>query len=226
MIMTELRPKIDQVRQQIDAAAKRSGRSLADIAIVAVTKNAKVEAIAQAKEAGIAIFAENRIQDALEKVPQVPGEWHMIGHLQSNKIKDALQLFQMIQSVDALSLAEKLNAELLAQNRVFPVLLEVNISGEEQKYGFMPEEVYSAIDQMMPMQGIRVLGLMGIASNLSTENVKRETFKKLKGIFSACKMLKHPNIEMKFLSMGMSDDFEIAIEEGSNMVRIGRALFA
>ena len=225
MIMTDIQPKIDRVKQQIDAAAKKSGRSLADISIVAVTKNAKVEAITQAKEAGIGIFAENRVQDALEKVPQVPGEWHMVGHLQSNKIKDALQLFQMIQSVDALSLAEKLNAELLAQNRMFPVLLEVNISGEKQKFGFKPEELYGIADEFKNFSQIQVIGLMGIAPNTPDAEARRASFKKLKGLFSVCKTLKSERFQMKHLSMGMSDDFEIALEEGSNMLRLGRIFF-
>ena len=196
-----------------------------DIALVAVTKSASIEAVLRAKEAGIGVFAENRIREAQEKIPLVPAEWHLVGHLQSNKIKDALGLFQMIQSLDSLSLAWKLNAELLLQNRVFPVLLEVNISGEKQKFGFGPEELYGAADEIKHLSQIQVMGLMGIAPNTPDGGARRAAFKKLKGLFGVCKTLKSERFEMKYLSMGMSDDYEIAIEEGSNMVRLGRALF-
>ena len=224
----EFRTRFETVQAKIDEAARKTGRSLKDITLVAVTKGVKSELILEVKEAGLSIFGENRVQEAEEKIPAVnfpDVQWQLIGHLQSNKVKTAVALFQLIQSVDTVRLADKISQEALAAGKMMPVLLEVNISGEEQKYGFKTEEVYSAIDQMASMQGIRVLGLMGMASNLVNENVKRETFKKLRGLFSACKMLKHPNIEMKFLSMGMSDDYGIAIEEGANMVRIGRALF-
>lgn len=223
--MVAVQSKIEEVRAKIEAAAKKSGRALKDVTLVAVTKGAKLEMILQAKEAGIGVFAENRIQEAQEKIPQVSAEWHLVGHLQSNKIKDALGLFQMIQSVDSLSLAEKLNAELLSQNRVFPVLLEVNISGEKQKFGFEPERLYGAVDEIKGLSQIQVMGLMGIAPHTPDAVARRAAFKKLKGLFSVCKTLKSERFEMKHLSMGMSDDYEIAIEEGSNMVRLGRALF-
>ena len=199
-----------------------------DITLVAVTKGTKTDLIRQAKEAGLVIFGENRVQEAEEKIPALLDteiQWHLVGHLQSNKVKTAIFLFRLIQSVDTVRVAGKISQESLAENKMSLVLLEVNISGEAQKYGFKPEEVYSAIDEIGQMPGIRVQGLMGIAPNTPEEQPKREAFKKLKGIFSACKMLKHANIEMKYLSMGMSDDYVIAVEEGSNMVRIGRALF-
>ena len=127
--------------------------------------------------------------------------------------------------MDTVRLADKISQESLAENRTTSVLLEVNISGEEQKYGFKPEEIYSAIDLMGQMPGLQVLGLMGIAPNTAEPGVKRETFKKLKNIFSVCKTLKYENVQMKYLSMGMSDDYTIAVEEGANMVRLGRCLF-
>lgn len=223
--MTSIRENIEQLRQRIDAAAQRSGRSASDIRLVGVTKGASVGKILEAKEAGLDCFAENRIQDALEKVPQVQAEWHLIGHLQTNKIKPALSLFQMIQSVDSVRLAEKLNQELLAENRVLPVLLEVNVSGEDQKQGFDPIEIYTAIESLAPLTQIEVRGLMGIAPNVPDEGPKREAFKKLKNIFVVFKGMKRERFLMQTLSMGMSDDFEIAIEEGSNLVRVGRAIF-
>ncbi|OIO37730.1 MAG: YggS family pyridoxal phosphate enzyme [Candidatus Omnitrophica bacterium CG1_02_46_14] len=216
------------VQSLIDRAAQKTGRSLKDITLVVVTKGVKLEKILEARDAGVTIFGENRVQEATEKMPAVQASeifWHLIGHLQSNKVKSAIALFNLIQSVDTVRLADKISREALAENRVMEVLLQVNISEETQKYGFKPEEIYGAIDCIAKMPGLRVLGLMGITANVSLDNVKRETFKKLKGIFSACKMLKYESIQMKYLSMGMSDDYVIAIEEGATMVRIGRALF-
>lgn len=224
-LMTGIKEKLASVNQRLEKAALRSGRSLKDITIIAVTKGAAAEAVLEAREAGISVFAENRVQEALLKVPQVTAEWHMIGHLQSNKVRPALELFQMIQSVDTLRLAEKIHEEALVMGRVVPVLLEVNISGEAQKYGFKPEEIYSAAEGTAAFSQLKVMGLMGLAPAGAEEAPKRDAFKKLRNLFSVCKTLKNKNIEMKHLSMGMSDDFEMAVEEGSNMVRLGRVLF-
>ncbi len=223
--MTNIKDRIDAIRVRIDEAAKRSGRALKDISLVAVTKNASVAAILEAKAAGIEIFAENRIQDAQEKVPQIPGHWQLIGHLQSNKIKPALELFELFQSIDSVKLAEKIQEELLIQNRILPVLLEVNISGESQKHGFQPDDVYRAVETIGAMTQIQIVGLMGIAPNTPEIQLRRQAFKKLKGTFVVLKGLKNERLKMQTLSMGMSDDYEAAIEEGSNMVRLGRAIF-
>lgn len=213
------------VRSRIEEAAKRVGRNPQEIALVAVTKGVKLEAIRQAQEAGVSIFAENRIQEAEEKVRGLAAQWHLVGHLQSNKIKSALEFFSLIHSVDTLRLAKQIDEAALGLGRAVQILLEINISGEEQKYGFKPEDIYSVTDEVAKLSNLRVLGLMGIAPNSPDPEVRRRSFKKLKNIFSVCKTLKAPNMEMKYLSMGMSDDYEIAIEEGSNMVRVGRAIF-
>ena len=228
MITRTFKERLEEVQGSIDKAAQKTGRSLKDITLVAVTKGVKPGAIQEALAAGVTVFGENRVQEATEKIPAAQGidlQWHLIGHLQSNKVKAAISLFQLIQSVDTVRLADKISQESLAENRTTAVLLEVNISGEEQKYGFKPEEIYSAIDLIGKMPALQVLGLMGIAPNVAEEGVKRETFKKLKNIFSVCKTLKYENVQMKYLSMGMSDDYTIAVEEGANMVRLGRALF-
>ena len=226
MIMTAIKENIEQVRERISAAAQRSGRTAADVAVVAVTKSADVGSILEAQQAGITTFAENRVQDAMEKVPQVPGvQWHMVGHLQSNKIKTALGLSHCIQSVDSVRLAKEINQHLLAEDRLLPVLLEVNISGEKQKFGFEPEQIYSAVEEFAPLTQILVQGVMGIAPNVAEEGPKRAAFKKLKNIFIVLKGLKRERLQMQTLSMGMSDDFEVAVEEGSNMLRLGRAIF-
>ncbi len=225
MMTVAIKENIERVRGRVDAAAQRSGRSLKDITIVAVTKSASVEQILEAREAGLTVFAENRVQDAQAKIPSVPAEWHMIGHLQSNKIKAALPLFQCVQSVDSVRLAREINEALLPENRVLPVLLEVNISGEKQKFGFDPMEVYSAVDGIKALTQLHVQGIMGIAPNTEDMEARRASFKKLKGVFTVLKSMKSERFEMKWLSMGMSDDFETAVEEGSNMLRLGRVLF-
>lgn len=226
-MVANVKENLEALKARIDAAAERSGRPGSDVTLVAVTKGASLPAIFEARDAGVAVFAENRIQDAQEKVPAVPGvEWHLIGHLQTNKIKAALGLFQCVQSVDSVRLARELDAGLAAENRVLPVLLEVNISGEKQKFGFEPERIYSDVDEIRALEHLEVRGLMGIAPNTEDGEARRASFKKLKGVFTVLKSMKGDRFQMKWLSMGMSDDFETAIEEGSNMVRVGRALFA
>ena len=221
-----IKDKFEKVVEKLAQAAQRSGRSLSDVSIVAVTKGAALPAILEAQQCGIKLFAENRVQDAQEKIPLVTGaEWHMIGHLQTNKIKAALPLFQCIQSIDSVRLAKEVHEALLPENRVMPVLLEVHVSPEPQKFGFKPEEIYSAADEIRALTQLDVQGVMGIAPNTDDMEARRAAFKKLKGVFTVLKSMKSDRFQMKTLSMGMSDDFETAVEEGSNMVRLGRALF-
>ncbi len=227
--MIEIKERLDRLNARVEEAAKRSGRSAKDITIVAVTKGAVADEVKEAATAGLKIFGENKVQEAEVKIPLVADPalgWHMIGHLQSNKIKPALELFGLIQSVDSLGLAKKLNEAAAAANRTVSVLLEVNISGEKQKFGFGPEEIYGVLERIALLPAVKVLGFMGMAPAGPDVVAKKEAFKKLRNIFSVCRTLKYPNIEMKHLSMGMSDDFETAVEEGSNMIRIGRALFS
>lgn len=227
--MEAIRARLDKVRSLIDEAARKSGRSSAEVTVVAVTKGLSLEVMGQAVAAGCLILGENRIQEALTKIPNHSwsGEvqWHMVGHLQTNKVKTALSLFSLIQSVDSVRLAGEISKESVLKGLTTSMLLEVNISAEEQKYGFSPEEIYTAIESISEFSNIKIMGLMGIAPNVADEDAKRQAFKKLRNIFSVCKTLKKENIEMRYLSMGMSDDFQIAVEEGSNMVRLGRALF-
>ena len=220
--------KLERIRSLIEKAAAAAGRSAKDIQLVAVTKGVTAERVAEAVSAGLVHFGENRVQEAEAKIPLVAGHglhWHMIGHLQTNKAKPALALFQTIQSVDSVRLAKVLSDVCVEENRTASLLLEVNASGEPQKHGFKPEEVYTAAESIMKLPGVFVRGLMGMAPNAADTALRRECFRKLRNIFSVLKTFKNPQLEMKTLSMGMSDDFEIAIQEGANMVRLGRALF-
>ncbi|MBI3316009.1 MAG: YggS family pyridoxal phosphate-dependent enzyme [Candidatus Omnitrophica bacterium] len=224
----DFRTKLERVLGLIEKAAGESGRTAKDIQLVAVTKDVGSEAIREAIAAGVLLFGENRVQEAETKIPLVSAEgasWHMIGHLQTNKVKPAVSLFQTIQSVDSVRLAKAISGACAESGRTASVLLEVNVSGESQKYGFSPEEIYAAVEAIVALPNVFVKGLMGMAPNTGDAELKRAAFKKLRNIFSVLKTLKNPQLEMKVLSMGMSDDFEIAIREGSNMVRLGRALF-
>ena len=226
--MSNINERLAQVQEAIQKAAVKSGRTSKDITLVAVTKGVEPQAVLEAREAGILIFGENKVQEAESKIPiinQPDIQWHMVGHLQTNKIKTALSLFNLIQSVDSVRLAKEISEISAADNQVTPMLLEVNISGEPKKFGFSTDEIYTAIDSIVKLPAIKVLGLMAIGPHPVEDEVKRQAFKKLKSIFSVCKSIKSNNLEMKHLSMGMSDDFEIAIEEGSNMIRLGRAIF-
>ncbi len=226
-VMGSIKENFERLQGRILSAAQRSSRMAADISLVAVTKNVPVQAILEAQTCGVGLFAENRVQDAAEKIPLVPGvQWHMVGHLQTNKIRAALDIFHCIQSVDSVRLAKEIHEALLLENRVLPVLLEVQLSPEPQKFGFKPEEIYAAVDAIRPFTTLDVQGVMGLAPNTPDAQARRDAFKKLKGVFTVLKSMKSERFQMKTLSMGMSDDFEIAIEEGSNMIRIGRALFA
>lgn len=227
--MASISENLSQVRLRMNVAAERSGRQPGSVELVAVSKSAKVPKIREAIALGLTTFGENRIQDAEPKIAELADpslRFHMIGHLQSNKVKSAVALFSTIESVDTVRLAEKISQEAVLAGKVMPILVEVNISGETEKYGFKPEEVYGAMDEIVKLPNLKVEGLMGMAPNTADVELRRKSFKTLKGLFSVCKTIKSPNLEMKVLSMGMSDDFETAIEEGANRVRVGRAIFS
>ena len=198
------------------------------IKLVVVTKNRSLEQIQAALATKENIIGENRIQEAAKKIPFLPKtvKKHFIGHLQTNKVKQAVQLFDMIESVDSLKLAHALNKESLNQKRTLPVLLQVNISNDPKKYGFKKEEVRKALVEISQnCSALRVQGLMTIVFFEEKIEKTRPYFKALRDLFENLKKNPIPGIEMKELSMGMSHDYSIAIEEGATMVRIGSAIF-
>lgn len=225
--MPDIGDNIVRVRARIAEAAMRGGRRPEDVLLVAVTKTAAPERIRGALRYGLSVFAENRVQDAREKVPQVPGAvWHLIGTLQRNKVKEALRLFEMIHSVDSVSLAEEISRRAVASpGRPAEILIEVNISEEPQKHGFAPQETQDALARVIRLPGVRVRGLMGIAPIVASPDEARPFFRRLREIRDRARDAL-PEADLPELSMGMTDDFEVAIEEGSTMVRIGRAVFA
>jgi pyridoxal phosphate enzyme (YggS family) len=213
------------VRQRIAGACARTGRNPDSVTLVAVSKSQPPEAICAAAEAGQAIFGENRVQEAKAKIPQCPGRlrWHMIGHLQSNKARDAVQLFDMIESIDSLSLANEVNKWADKSAKTMRVLLEVNIGGESSKFGYKPDALLTEILQINALPKIEIHGLMTIGPWTAEAQKARPVFRRLRELKRECEQkLGGP---LPHLSMGMSGDFEVAIEEGATIVRIGTSLF-
>lgn len=213
---------IEKVRRRIEAAAVRSGRDPESILLIAVTKTVGEEKIREAIEAGITDVGENYVQDSIAKFDAIGDavRWHMIGHLQSNKARQAVPIFDLIQSVDSISLAQEIGKRSTALGKVTRVLVEVNISAEESKTGVEPSLALSLCREVSQVEGIALEGLMGIAPFVDDEGAIRAAFSGLKGMWDQL-----PAENRKWLSMGMTSDFEIAIEEGSNMVRVGTAIF-
>jgi hypothetical protein len=224
MSLTE---NLERVRERIARAAAAAGRAPAEITIVAVTKNFGPEAVIEAIQAGIADVGENRVQEFLEKSKAVTlaCRWHLVGHLQTNKVPKALGRFALIQSVDSLRLAEHLNAAGERAGLTTDVLLEVNTSGEESKYGLEPAETIEACGLIARLPGLRVRGLMTVGPLVTELPVISAAFVKLRSLREEIVRARYENVSMEHLSMGMTDDFETAIAEGSTMVRLGRILF-
>ncbi len=221
---TAIKQNLDEIGEKMSAAAVRSGRKAGDVTLVVVTKTRTVEEIRAVISAGVGHIGENRVQEAETKRSEL-GEgftFRMIGHLQRNKAKNAIELFDAIDSVDSIRLAKELSKELQKKDMNMPVLIEVNSSGEDTKFGFEPEEIMRAACEIAVLPGIDLKGLMTIGPLTADEKRIRDSFETTREIFEKIKK-KHPAFET--LSMGMTDDYETAIEEGSTMVRIGRAVF-
>ena len=223
--MSELQANLTRIRSRIDQACERSGRQPDSVRLMAVSKNQLPERVAEAVSAGLTLFGENRIQEAKVKIPLCPGqlEWHFIGHLQSNKSRDAVSLFQVVQGVDSLALAEELQKQALKQARSLPILLEVNVSGESSKFGWNPDRLLAELMQLNALTRLEVHGLMTIAPYAVDPEQVRPIFRRLRELRDRCTDLLGASLPV--LSMGMSGDLEVAIEEGATLVRVGTALF-
>jgi PLP dependent protein len=217
---------VHEVRDRIAAAAERALRDAADVKLVAVTKTVPVDRIIEAIRAGVACVGENRIQEAERKFPSLPSvEKHLVGHLQTNKAKKALSLFDTIESLDSLRLARELSTLCQAAGTTVDVLVEVNTSGEETKWGLEPDEAVETVGGMAELPGIRILGLMTVGAFLPDPEDVRPCFRRLRTLRDEIEEAVIPGVSMEHLSMGMTNDFETAIEEGSTIVRLGRAIF-
>lgn len=224
----DIRENIELLNARIAAAAARSGRSASDITLIAVTKTVDFEKVREAFAAGIRHFGENRAQELALKRSQLDLDctWHFIGHLQSNKVRDALAYSSLIHSVDSIPLASEIDRRSAANGAVAEILAQINISEEETKSGIDAEQTRAFVEALAAFSHIRILGLMAIARPSENPEDARQDFRRMKQIFDRiAKGVNKANVEMRFLSMGMSHDFEVAIEEGSNMVRVGTAIF-
>ncbi len=222
-----VRDNVLRVMERIESAADRALRDPADVKLVAVTKTVEPGPIVEAIEAGVTCIGENRVQEATRKFEAElpPVEKHLVGHLQTNKVAKALELFDMIQSVDSLRLAGEISRRAGSRGSPIDVLVEVNTSGEESKYGFEPDEAVDAVAEMADLNGLQVVGLMTVAGFLPDPEDVRPCFRKLRGLRDEVEEQVIPGIRMDHLSMGMTGDFEVAIEEGATIVRVGRAIF-
>lgn len=221
-----IRERVTAIRDRIDAARARAGLS-GEVGIVAVTKTQPVALLEAALEAGLECLGENRVQELATKVEAVGRDrcsWHLIGHLQRNKVRQALPLFDLIHSVDSLRLAKALSAEAVRSGREVEGLVQVNTSGEESKYGFDSAAVVDAVGEMVELPGLRLIGVMTMAPYTADESVLRRTFVGARELFERCGR-EVGGFEARHLSMGMSNDFEVAVEEGSTLVRLGTVLF-
>jgi len=225
--MGEITRNLRDVQDRIARAAERAGRDPKDVLLVAVTKTVSADRINEAIDAGVKAIGENRVQEAEAKWPDLhPGpERHMVGSLQRNKAGRAVELFDRIQSVDREKLAEAISRRAAEAGKVIPVLVEVNVSGEESKAGVPPAGLTALLTRMAALEGIRVEGLMTIGPWTTDGDRIRESFRLLRGLFEERREKPIEGIAMEHLSMGMSGDFEMAIEEGATMVRVGTAIF-
>ncbi|HBZ86083.1 MAG TPA: YggS family pyridoxal phosphate-dependent enzyme [Candidatus Edwardsbacteria bacterium] len=225
--MQQVGYNLKRLGKSIDDACRGAGRRPEDVTLVAVTKTFPAEIIELAIAAGVDIIGENRVQEALEKYSRIGPkvQWHLIGHLQSNKAKKAVEIFSLIHSVDSVDLAREVGRRAGQIGKNQEVLLEINTSGESQKYGFQPNDVLTVLKEINDIAGLKVLGLMTVGPLTDDVDKIRNSFKMLKKIFDEIRLQAMPNIEMKHLSMGMSGDYRMAIEEGSTMIRVGSAIF-
>ncbi|MBM7867558.1 YggS family pyridoxal phosphate-dependent enzyme [Heliobacterium gestii] len=225
--MGHLEENLDRVRQRIREAALRAGRRPESIRLLAVTKTVPVERIQQVVDAGVDLLGENRVQELLEKYPQVHGpvRWHMIGTLQTNKVKYIYDKVELIHSLDRLSLAQAIDHQASRFGRPIDCLVEVNVAGEETKHGVDRRDAISFIRDVMTLEGIHIRGLMTMAPYAEKPEEARPVFRDLYQLAREVEDLRLPRVDMEHLSMGMSNDFEVAVEEGATIVRIGSGLF-
>lgn len=224
--MSQVKENLDIIKEKIENAAKKRGVSADDITLVAVTKTYPAEVINEAIKCGVCDIGENKVQEIIQKYDFVdPVRWHLIGHLQTNKVKYIIDKVHMIHSVDSIKLMEEINTQAKKHDKVMNILIQVNISGEESKFGISPSELDQMLNRAEELENIKVCGLMTIMPKVDNPVSNRLHFVNINRIYIDISKKKYNNISMEYLSMGMSGDFEVAIEEGSNMVRIGSAIF-
>lgn len=215
---------IEQIKQRIDAAKVRAGRT-DEILLIAVSKTQEAARILEAKALGLSVFGENRVQELIEKYPEIPEvEWHLIGHLQKNKVKYIIDKVRMIHSLDSMELAHEIDRRAAAIGRTMDVLLQINIGRELTKSGIMEEDTLEYLKELSSFEHICVKGLMTVPP-IGSDASTRECFKRMRELYQEAAQLGDNKLKLQYLSMGMTGDFEIAIEEGANIVRVGTGIF-
>ncbi len=222
-----IRDNLEQIRQKIKEACDRAGRDEGGVTLISVSKTKPLSMLKEAYEAGARDFGENKVQELMEKIPEMPEDvrWHMIGHLQRNKVKYIVGKVFMIHSVDSLRLAEEISREAVKQDRSVNILLEVNVAGEESKFGVSPEETTDLVINVSKLPGIHICGLMTIAPFVDNAEDNRQFFRKLKQLSVDIERKNIDNVSMNVLSMGMTGDYSVAVEEGATCVRVGTGIF-
>ncbi|MGA1193329.1 MAG: YggS family pyridoxal phosphate-dependent enzyme [Kiritimatiellia bacterium] len=223
--MSSITERVAEVQGRLSRAIEKAGRDPAEVALMAVSKNHGPDAVREAAAAGLTLFGENRVQEAAAKIPESPGHlrWHLIGHLQRNKVRFAVELFEAIHSVDTLKLAETIQRHCEEAGRRMQILLEVNVSGEAVKFGFKPDEVPEVLRRSAEWNRLEITGLMTMPPFTEDPEGARPHFRKLRELRD--RWQDETGVPLPVLSMGMTHDMEVAVEEGSNVVRIGTAIF-
>lgn len=223
----QIKENLEHVRETIQAACRKYGRDPESVTLIAVSKTKPLADLLAAYEAGVRDFGENKVQEIIEKAPAMPPDarFHMIGHLQRNKVKQVLPHVVMIHSLDSLRLAEEIQKEAEKLGRTVNVLLEVNVAKEESKFGFLPEEAEEAAVKIAAFPNLRVCGLMTIAPFVENPEENRPVFEKLYQLSVDIKKKNIDNISMSVLSMGMTGDYPVAVQEGADMIRVGTGIF-
>ncbi|PYK22764.1 MAG: YggS family pyridoxal phosphate-dependent enzyme [Verrucomicrobia bacterium] len=223
--MTSVAENLERVREQIARAAAKSGRTTDDVELVAITKTHPADKVREAIETGQTLFGESRVQEARAKIPELPSNlrWHFVGHLQKNKIRHALPLFEMIHSVDSLALAQDMNRVAEEEGMHPRVLLQVNVAGEGSKFGFSPDKLRHQMEELLALPRLSILGLMTIPPLAEEAEASRKYFVQLRELRD--RVQTDFRVDLAQLSMGMTQDYAIAIEEGATLVRVGTAIF-
>ena len=224
-LMSLIAENLERVREQIAEAARKSNRSVEDVELVAISKTHEAEKVREAVEAGQTLFGESKIQEARIKTPELPSNlrWHFVGHLQKNKIRHALPLFELIHSVDSLALAQDINRVAEEEGSHPRVLIEVNVPGEGSKFGFAPEKLRTDMESLLALPRLSILGLMCIPPIADEAEGSRKYFVELREVRDRIQAEFH--VDLAQLSMGMTQDYAVAVEEGATLVRVGTAIF-
>lgn len=225
--MADIKENLANVRKNIEDACKKVGRDVSEVTLITVSKTKPLSDLRIAYEEGSRDFGENKVQELVSKIDEMPSDvkWHLIGHLQRNKVKYIAGKVAMIHSVDSYRLAEEINVQAKKNSCVIPILIEINIAGEDTKFGIKPEEAEELIREISELENVKVSGLMTIAPNVANPEENRAYFKAMKDLFVDISSKNIDNVEMKVLSMGMSNDYTVAVEEGATMIRVGTGIF-